>query len=321
MSHPKVSIIILNWNGLEDTIECLESLRKITYPNYEVVVVDNGSEGNDAEILAGRFGDYIHLIRNDRNYGFAEGNNIAIRYALANSNPEYILLLNNDTVVHPDFLDRLVAVAESDPHVGIVGPKVYFHKAPHTFQAAGAIVNLWTGHMELIGLNKADEGQYDQLKDVDWVVGCGLLIRRKVIEAIGLLCPEYFALYEETEWCLRCKKAGYRVVYVPESVLWHKGGQATAKIGGFRAYYVGRNQFIFMERNCSRLQFLSFLVFFPLLHLFRNAVWFLIWQRAPGTFVAYVRGIIHGISLVFCNKSFDAKCYGPVMSPRGDKDK
>ena len=85
---PKVSIIVLNWNGLKDTVECLESFKKVTYPNYEVVVVDNGSEGNDAEVMASRYGDYIHLIRNDRNYGFAEGNNMAIRFALANSNPE-----------------------------------------------------------------------------------------------------------------------------------------------------------------------------------------------------------------------------------------
>jgi len=316
MNNPKVCIIVLNWNGLKDTVECLESLKKITYPNYEVIVVDNGSEGNDAEVLTGRYGNYIHLIRNEKNYGFAEGNNTAISFVLANSNPDYILLLNNDTVVHPDFLDKLVAAAESDSQIGIVGPKVYFHRTQNTFQSAGATVNLWTGTTALIGFNEIDNGQFDDKREVDWVMGCCLLIRRAVIETIGLLNPEYFALYEETEWCLRCKKAGYQVVYVPDSVLWHKGGQATAKISGFRAYYMGRNQFIFMKRNCSLLQFISFLVIFPLLHLLKNAVWFLLWQRALGTFVSYVQGIINGISLVFCKKGSDAKCYGPVIVPR-----
>src|SRR4030042_2187559 len=136
--NPKVSIIILNWNGLEDTIECLNSLKKITYPNYKVILVDNGSKGNDARVLREKFGDYIHLIENDRNYGYAKGVNIGIRYALANSASEYILLLNNDTVVAPDFLNQLVKLAESDSSVGIVGPKTYYYGSSSRLESIGA---------------------------------------------------------------------------------------------------------------------------------------------------------------------------------------
>ena len=123
--EPKVSIIILNWNGLDDTIECLESLQKITYPNYEVIVVDNGSRGNDAQVLREKFGDYIELIQNDKNYGYTGGNNIGIRYALHNSSWDYFLVLNNDTVVESGFLTELVNIAESAPSSGIAGPKIH----------------------------------------------------------------------------------------------------------------------------------------------------------------------------------------------------
>jgi len=119
MSPPKVCIIVLNWNGLSDTVECLESLRKLGYSNYGVIVVDNASKGDDVEVLKQRYGGYVYLIKNDRNYGFAEGNNIGIRYALGNLKPDYYFLLNNDTVVAPDVLDELVAVGERDDRIGV----------------------------------------------------------------------------------------------------------------------------------------------------------------------------------------------------------
>src|SRR3989338_5442408 len=125
MKQPRVSVIILNWNGLDDTIECLESLKKITYPNYEVILVDNASSGDDVAQLRKKFGKYIKIIQNDKNYGFAEGNNIAIRKVMKENKSKYVLLLNNDTVVDAKFLDELVKTGESDPKVGIVGPIIY----------------------------------------------------------------------------------------------------------------------------------------------------------------------------------------------------
>ena len=138
MIYPKVSIIILNWNGWKDTIECLESLQRLTYPNYHVIVVDNGSRGNDAEVLQEKFGDYISLIRNDKNYGYTGGNNIGIRHALNNSSPDYFLILNNDVAVAPDFLTEMVKVADNDAAIGIVGPKVYYYDFPNRIQSSWA---------------------------------------------------------------------------------------------------------------------------------------------------------------------------------------
>jgi hypothetical protein len=290
--HPKVSIIILNWNGLEDTIECLESLKKITYPNYEVIVVDNGSEGNDVEVLREKFDDWVHLIGNDRNYGFAEGSNIGMRYALANLNPNYILLLNNDTVVDPDFLTELVKAAESDVKIGIVGPKTYSYGEPNKISYAGAKVDWW--NVGAPAINEIDVGQFDELREVDYVLGFALLIKRIVIEKIGLLYLGYFAYFEETEWCVKCKKVGYKVVYVPSARLWHKLSSTVGKIDGFNLYYMTRNRFVFMKRNSNKLQFLQFFLYFFLWNcMFTTGL--LIRRRNFGLLKTFYRAIYDGI--------------------------
>jgi GT2 family glycosyltransferase len=294
--HPKVSIIILNWNGLEDTTECLESLKKITYSNYEVVVVDNGSQGNDAQVLRERFGDYIHVIENDRNYGFAEGNNIGMRYALANFNPDYILLLNNDTVVNADFLTELVKAAEGDVKIGIAGPKIYSYAEPDKISFIGGKINWW--NVEIPPVNQIDTGQFDELREVDLVIGCALLIKRTLVEEIGLLYPGYFAYYEEAEWCLKCRKAGYRVVYVPTAKLWHKLSSTAGKIDGFSWYYMTRNRFIFMKRNLPKLQFVLSLAYFFLWPFMFTTVFLLIRQKNLGLLKTFYKGIRDGIGSI-----------------------
>ncbi len=296
MVSPKVSISILNWNGLDDTIECLESLKKITYPNYKVVLVDNGSEGDDAEVLRERFGDYIHLIEKDKNYGFAEGCNIGMRYALSNLNPDYILLLNNDTVVDPDFLTELVKVAESSVRIGIVGSKTCSYDEPNKIQSAGARINWWTGEASLIGCAEIDRGQFDDIKDVDWVIGCALLIKQRTIEEIGLLYEGYFAYYEETEWCAKAKKAGYKAIYAPRAQLWHKRSLAARKIDGYRLYYMTRNRFLLMKRNSAKLQFLSFLIWFFFRRLLVTTILFMILRRNVGFMKTFYRGIYDGVN-------------------------
>lgn len=233
MNHPKVIIIILNWNGLEDTIECLESLKKITYPNYEVIVVDNGSEGNDAQVLKERFGDYIQLIQNDKNYGFAEGNNIGIRYALANSFPEYFLLLNNDTVVAHDFLTELVKTAESDGEIGIVGPKIYYYDfggRKDVIWSAGGKIGLLRPHVSyLIGYNDDDLPKYQAITSVDWIIGAAMLFKSCMIEKLSLLNSEYFFGFEDIEYSIKARKHGFKVVYVPTARIWHKVGASRKK--------------------------------------------------------------------------------------------
>jgi GT2 family glycosyltransferase len=215
---PKVSIIILNWNGLADTIECLESLKKITYPNYEVIVVDNASSGDDVKVLGERYGDYIHIIQNDRNYGFARGNNVGIRYAL-DKGTDYVLLLNNDTVVAPDFLDEMVKVAESDERIGIVCPKMYLYSQPDKVHFDGAVkVSLWWGTLT----DRLKPGDERPVIDTEFATGAAMLVRRRTLEQIGLLPEEYFFGIEDIDYSLRALRHNFKIVVARKATVWHK---------------------------------------------------------------------------------------------------
>ncbi|MFC1848269.1 glycosyltransferase family 2 protein [Chloroflexota bacterium] len=292
MDYPKVCIIILNWNGYKDTVECLESLQKISYPNYKVIVVDNGSAENDVSNLRERFGDYIHLIENDRNYGFAEGNNIGMRYALSNINPGYILLLNNDTVVSPDFLTQLVDTAKNQGDIGIVGPKIYSYNEPNIISFIGTSIDWW--HVGTWPINEIDVGQFDEVREVDVVIGCALLIKRETIERIGLLYAGYFAYFEESEWCIQCQKAGYKIVYAPSAIIWHKLSATVSRAEGLYLYYMTRNRFLFMRRNATRIRLITFIL--------RFFLWDVLWTTAAmlrhrdlKSLQVFYNGVIDGI--------------------------
>lgn len=272
MNNPTVSIIILNWNGLEDTVECLESLKKITYPDYKVVVVDNGSEGDDARLLREKFGDYIHIIENDRNYGFAEGANIGMRYALANLGPDYFLLLNNDTVVDPDFVGELIEVALTDKKIGILGPKIYYYDDPEKVWFAGGNINYWLGRLWHRGIGRIDSRHFGVIADVDFISGCCMLISRDMLSSVGLLDSAFFFGTEDYDISIRAARSGFRVLYVPGAKIWHKIGRSTGRTGRrptpFVAYYVVRNHFILMEKHWSKLQFATSTIWFIVTRLF-----------------------------------------------------
>jgi GT2 family glycosyltransferase len=191
MTFPKVSIVLVNWHGLRDTVECLESLQKTTYPNYEVIVVDNDSGGDEAATIEERFRDYVKLIRNPKNYGFAKGCNIGIRDALARD-PQYVLLLNNDTVVTHDFLEQLVQVVESYDRVGIAGGKIYAYENPKVvWFAGGAPIDYLRGKTPS-RQSWLDSGIFDETEEVEWVVGTFMLISRDVLETVGTLDDRFF---------------------------------------------------------------------------------------------------------------------------------
>ena len=244
--EPRVSIIVLNWNGLSDTIECLESLKKITYQNYEVIVVDNGSEGDDVHVLRAKFGNYTQLIENDKNYGFCEGNNIGIREALRNG-ADYVLLLNNDTIVAPDFLSELVNVSESGPKIGLAGPKIYFYREPNRIWFAGGKISLFSSSSNR-GFNRIDNGQFDKVDYVDFVSGSCMMAKASVLKSVGLLDPIYFFSMEDVDIALRATQAGWKIVFVPSSRIWHKVFQSAAKNPDI-IFYASRNALILARKH------------------------------------------------------------------------
>jgi len=232
---PMVSIIILNWNGLEDTIECIESLQRVTYANFEVIVVDNNSQGDDVRVLKERFGGYITLIENDKNYGCGEGYNSGIRYVFKKSGSKYIMTMNNDVVLDAAFMEELVRVAESDESIGIVGPKIFFYDyngRKDVILDAGGEIHKWSLKVHRrIGENQDDLPQYQIQKGVDWVTGAVLMFKSHLIEKVGYWSDWYFIGYEDVEFCLKVGKQGYKVVYVPKAVAWHKVAVSLKKAG------------------------------------------------------------------------------------------
>jgi GT2 family glycosyltransferase len=228
VDSPKVSIIILNWNGYIDTIECLESLKKNDYQNYEVIIVDNASIGDDVNILRNKYGDYVHIIANSRNDGFPGGCNIGMRYALEKGT-DYILLLNNDTTVDKGFLTELVNAVKDDTATGIAGSKVYYYYHPRVLQTVGGMINWWLGTIKVLG-DVEDVGQYETISERDFVYGTSFLLKKEVIEKISFMDETYFFGIEELDYCTRAKRARFKVVYVPKSKIWHKVGASFAKV-------------------------------------------------------------------------------------------
>ncbi|UCH83588.1 MAG: glycosyltransferase family 2 protein [Candidatus Latescibacterota bacterium] len=230
---PRVTVVVLTWNGKRLTLECLESLAKLTYDNIDIVVVDNASTDGTADAISDVYGDRVTVIVNDANLGFAGGNNVGIQHALS-AGAEYILLLNNDTLVDPGMAGALADALSGSADIGIVGPKIYYASPPDQIWYAGGRINLARGTARHIGIRETDTGQYDTVKDVDYVTGCALMARREVIERIGFLDTAFEAYYEDADFCMRARQAGYRIIYVPAGRVWHRissstGGQLSTK--------------------------------------------------------------------------------------------
>jgi len=242
----RTAIIIVNWNGYADTFECLASLAHIDYQACHIYVIDNGSADGSLQKLNAAYGNNSHvtILDGKENLGFAGGNNFALREALKEQEQpfEYFLLLNNDTVVDPVFLSALVDGMEKNPRLGIAGPKTYFAGTKRLWFIGGRVNWLKNKGLHL-HYDEEDKGQFDALETIpaDFVSGCALLIRRSVIEKIGLMDERYFLYYEDGDWNCAAHKAGWDIAVIPRSVIWHKVSRST-KAGSFSyIYYHVRN--------------------------------------------------------------------------------
>jgi len=245
----KVYIVVLNWNGKEDTLECLKSLRITSYDNYRVILVDNGSEDDSVVAVKENFPE-VEVVETGKNLGFAGGNNVGIEYAMGKG-ADYVYLINNDTTVDPDYLKELVAVAEADPKVGAVGSKICYHSEPDRIWFAGGKINWLKNKGEHIGLDEIDKGQYDETGEVGYLTGCSLLLKREVVEKIGVLEDDYFLYYEDADYSQRVKNAGYKVMYAPKSKIYHKVSRSTKPGSASYVYYHVRNGLVNARRNGS----------------------------------------------------------------------
>lgn len=246
LQYPSVAIVLVNWNGREDTLACLESLRHISYPNYSVTIVDNGSTDGSQDAIRSAYAG-VRLIETGENLGFSGANNIAIQEAL-NNDVEAILLLNNDTVVAPDFLNSLVETLFSTPEIGAVNSKIYYHSQPDVIWSAGGMIDRRSGIATQLHVNEQDIGQANEPVDVDYAVGCSIMVRGAVVEMAGLLDESFFLYYEEAEWCRRIRESGFRIVYVPDSKIWHKVSASIEHAQERMLYYFCRNRLLYLRK-------------------------------------------------------------------------
>ena len=252
---PPVFTVILNWNGLSDTRECIKSLAQADYPNNRIVVVDNGSEADEAAALRTELGDSIDLIESEVNLGFAGGANLGLRYGLDHG-ADYVLLLNNDTKVDAAFLSALVEAAEARSDIAAVCPKAYYYDEPEVIYSTGGSVNLWTAKARQIGRGQRDVGQFASTVQRDYADGVCILIPRRALETVGLLDEEYFAYWEETDWCMRAREKGLRCYYVPNAKIWHKAVRVQSPTSQYY-FLFRRNALMFVRKRGSRLQLLT----------------------------------------------------------------
>jgi hypothetical protein len=245
--QPAVFVIVLNWNRPDDTLECVESIRNSTYGEVKIVIVDNGSSDDSVKRFRSAAPDCT-LLETHENSGFTGANNLAMRYVLTQA-AGYLLLLNNDTVIASDAIERMVACAEADERVGIVTSKIRFYDPERLIWFGGARYDPRFVTGSLVGYRCEDHGQFDMRRDIPFATGCVMLIRRSVVERVGELWSSLFLVMEDLDYSLRVRRNGYRIVYEPAAVVWHK---EAASSGGHDApqyvYYQTRNFLMLRQR-------------------------------------------------------------------------
>jgi GT2 family glycosyltransferase len=258
MLFPKVVIVILNWNGKVDTLECLRSVFAVEYSNFDIFVVDNGSTDNSVEVIRQHYPS-LRIIQTGRNLGYAGGNNLGIKEAL-NNGAEFVLLLNNDTTVDPGLVKNFVAAAKKKPKAGIFGAKIYFHSEPNKIWFFGGDWNERRSWLVHVGLGQQDQGEsFNRITETNFVTGCALFIRRHVVEAIGLMDERFFLVFEDADWCFRARKKGYQCAVVPGALVWHKIGVSfDGEESPLRTYFSFRNCLLFAEQNLTLVHRIGF---------------------------------------------------------------
>jgi hypothetical protein len=247
MNAPKTAIIVLTWNQKADTLECLRSLSEVQYDNLFTVLVDNGSADDTVTVVRQLF-PAVQVVETGDNLGYVGGNNAGMEYALKQG-ADYVFILNNDTIVAPDFLSKLITYAESNPTVGMLGPQVFMYDRPQAIWFAGATLDRY-GVVWHTRFGEVDEGGLAGPQESVYIPGCSVLVRRAVIDQIGMLDSRFFYLYEEVDWCYRARRAGYLLKWLPDSHIWHKEARA---YGGTKSprylYYFTRNHLLFFRNN------------------------------------------------------------------------
>jgi GT2 family glycosyltransferase len=256
---PRVAAVVVSYNGREITLQAVASLQRMDYPNFDLIVLDNASTDGSSAAIAREYPD-LRQIRLDVNRGSSAGYAAGFRWAFANGY-DYVLLLNNDIEVEPGMLAELVAVAESDPKIGCVGPKCYFHGDRQRLWSAGGVLRFRESITRERGYGEIDRGQFDRDEEVGYVNGCAILIRRAAAEAAGVWDDLYFICVDDADFCTRVKRRGFRCVFAHRAVLYHMVALTTGGYRPDRNYQLGRSGAIYVRRYANPWQWTTYLAF------------------------------------------------------------
>ncbi|OGM53991.1 hypothetical protein A3F62_00280 [Candidatus Woesebacteria bacterium RIFCSPHIGHO2_12_FULL_44_11] len=290
---PKIFIVILNWNQPKLTLETVESVSRLRVTGYglRIVVVDNGSDDNSLAELRKLTRNAQHatpkqieLLINEKNLGYAGGNNVGIRYALKNG-ADWVLVVNNDVSVDKDLIIELLKVADKYPKVGVIGPKIYFAKGFEFYKKrykkedlgkilwyAGGEINWDHAWGSPRGADEVDRGQYDKVEETDYATGTAVLLNAKALKKVGFFYDKYFMYYEDTDLSVRMKRAGWKILFAPGAVVYHKVAQSSTIGGDLNDYFITRNRMYFG---------MLYAPFRTRLNLMKQAVFLLMGGRPP----------------------------------------
>ncbi len=285
-AQPLVTILTVNYNQSAVTCEFLESLRKITYQNIEVIVVDNGSPTDSPDVIKEKYPE-VNLIISKENLGFAGGNNLGLKEAKG----AFVFFVNNDVEVTATFLEPLLVEFEKDERVTMVSPKIRYYHTPDKIQYAGSTqINPYTIRNTHIGWNEIDKGQYNRVYETNYAHGAAMLVKKSVIDEVGPMAEVFFLYYEELDWCERIKKAGYKIVFNGNSEILHKESVSTGKMSPLKMYYLTRNRLLFARRNIKGVKFLFSMLFFTLISIPKNTITLLL-KRQTKLLASFYKGV------------------------------
>jgi GT2 family glycosyltransferase len=290
---PRVYVIVLSWNRREDTLACLRSVLDSDYPSQRLLLVDNASTDGTITAVREQFPGLETLV-NERNLGFARGCNAGLRYTLERG-ADYVLLLNNDTLVDSAMLSYLAQAAEEDPLRGPLGPRIFFLEEPTRIWSEGAycrpLTKAWYGHHH--GLLAKDLPPPAAIRPVDYVTGCAMLLSRQFLDRVGLFDPEFFFYYEDLDLCLRAKKAGFQPVCVPQAQIWHRVSASAGPGSPQQRYHLARSSVRFYRKHTPP-PLLPLILLWRLGSATKAVAQYLWWGKREAAW-SYLRGLHHGL--------------------------
>jgi len=292
------AIIVVNYNNKKLTQNCLDSLKLVKNPIFKVFLVDNSAKSNQFDETIEQQYPFVKLLISESNIGFTGGNNLGIAYAKKNYVFDFLLLLNNDTIVDPDFLKILIRSYTQQPEIGAITPKIYFLHDKTAIWSIGGRINFWLGSSKSQFQHVKDNGQFKERLEVDYITGCCLMVSYDVLEKIGPLNNKFFAYYEDTDWSMKIKKLGLKLICEPSSKIWHVAGASTKKSSGGNSpivWYLNlRNSLWFFKKYSSWYQKPSFWLVFIIKTSLILTYFLLKWKRDK--IIACMKGIREGIT-------------------------